>query len=159
MDKFDFNSRFSESKGEPIYYNGKAIILSDKVPAMFNERFLVTIEETNSILIQGIGLSGDIEVFGQKGKRSMILESFSIPPDQRARVRSKLPFEFEVISKSKKGFITIYNMAIEDGRQEWWVYACGMIKEEIENGFRYRCNDKQPNDDFNDIVFKIERIK
>jgi hypothetical protein len=34
-----------------------------------------------------------------------------------------------------------------------------MIVEEIENGFRYYCNDGYPDEDFNDIVFRIERCE
>jgi len=34
-----------------------------------------------------------------------------------------------------------------------------MIVEEIESGFRYHCNDGYPDEDFNDIVFTIERCE
>jgi hypothetical protein len=34
-----------------------------------------------------------------------------------------------------------------------------MIVEEIENGRRYRCNDGVPDDDFDDIVFTVQRVK
>jgi len=34
-----------------------------------------------------------------------------------------------------------------------------MIAEEIENGFRYHCNDLYPDEDFDDIVFRIERCE
>lgn len=34
-----------------------------------------------------------------------------------------------------------------------------MIVEKIENGFRYHCNDLYPDEDFNDIVFRIERCE
>lgn len=37
--------------------------------------------------------------------------------------------------------------------------GAGMIVEEIANGFRYHCNDGYPDEDFNDIVFRIERCE
>ncbi len=37
--------------------------------------------------------------------------------------------------------------------------GAGMMVEEIEGGFRYRCNDNYPDEDFNDIVFRIERCE
>ncbi|MCB1117403.1 MAG: hypothetical protein KDK50_02345, partial [Chlamydiia bacterium] len=36
--------------------------------------------------------------------------------------------------------------------------GAAMIVEEIPNGRRYRCNDGEPDDDFDDIVFTITRI-
>jgi hypothetical protein len=35
--------------------------------------------------------------------------------------------------------------------------GAAMIVEEIDNGFRYRCNDGYPDNDLDDIVFRIER--
>ncbi len=33
-----------------------------------------------------------------------------------------------------------------------------MIIEEITDGRRYQCNDAYPDDDFDDLVFMIERV-
>lgn len=73
------------------------------------------------------------------------------------------PFEpVEVICHTRDGHIHIYN-AWNIGH--WWsgiwcrYYGSGMLVEEIENGFRYRCNDSYPDEDFNDIVFRIERCR
>jgi hypothetical protein len=37
-------------------------------------------------------------------------------------------------------------------------YGAGMLVEEITDGFCYRCNDGYPDQDFDDIVFTIERL-
>jgi hypothetical protein len=37
-------------------------------------------------------------------------------------------------------------------------FGAGMIIEEIENGFRYRCNDWHPDENFDDIVFVIRKL-
>jgi len=39
-----------------------------------------------------------------------------------------------------------------------WVGDSAIIVEEIPKGRRYRCNDSEPNDDFSDIIFTIERV-
>jgi hypothetical protein len=37
--------------------------------------------------------------------------------------------------------------------------GAAMIVEEIPNGRRYRCNDGEPDDDFDDLVFRLERVR
>lgn len=33
----------------------------------------------------------------------------------------------------------------------------GMLVEELLNGYRYRCNEGRDDDDYDDLVFRIER--
>jgi hypothetical protein len=44
------------------------------------------------------------------------------------------------------------------GTTEAWVGHAAMIVEELPNGRRYRCNDSQRDDDFDDLIFRIERV-
>jgi hypothetical protein len=155
---FNFNRMFAEAKGLPVYYNSKYICMSDKVPAKYGERFLVTIESTNSKYLQGVGISQNVEVFGEKNNRVVVYEYASLLPDQRKEKRSELPFSFEVICRNKKGYLSFYNMAQVDGRNDWFNLGCAMIVDELSNTRIYHCNDFQPNDDFNDIVFQVERL-
>lgn len=70
------------------------------------------------------------------------------------------PFEpVELTCTTRDGHIHVWNVwndgnvrHVIDGRR----MGAGMIVKEIENGFRYYCNDGYPDEDFNDIVFKIE---
>jgi len=68
----------------------------------------------------------------------------------------------EVVGRTKNGHIHVWNVW---NFAHWWkgidygLYGAGMIVEEIERGFRYYCNDGYPDDDFNDIVFRIERCE
>lgn len=39
-----------------------------------------------------------------------------------------------------------------------WVMNAAMIVEEIPNGRLYRCNDGAMDEDFDDIVFTLERL-
>ena len=36
-------------------------------------------------------------------------------------------------------------------------FGAAMIVEEIENGRRYRCNDWEPDEDFDDIIFTVQK--
>jgi hypothetical protein len=155
---YDFNRLFVENKGGPITYKGQSLVLSDKVTASFGEIFTVTIESTQSRFPQGVGISEGVEVFGQRTKKAVVWEYFSVPPQDRIRVRSRLPFSFEVICRNKQGFLHFYNMAEVEGRARW-EYAAAMIVDDIPTGRRYRCNDWQPNDDFHDVIFRVERLK
>lgn len=33
----------------------------------------------------------------------------------------------------------------------------GMLVEQLSNGFRYKCNEGRDDDDYNDLIFRIER--
>jgi hypothetical protein len=153
----NFGQLFIEARGAPISYNGKTLIMSDRIPAKLGERLLVTIESTASEWPQGVGISEGVEVFGERVKRAVVWEYFSVPPDLRASVRSRLPFTFEVICRSSKGSLSVYNMTEFRGRQEWWHGGSCMIATEIPGGRRYSCNDFEPDDDFDDLVFTVTR--
>ncbi len=45
-----------------------------------------------------------------------------------------------------------------DGITQKWHNGGAMYFEESKNGKIYYCNDSHPNDDFNDLIFNIERI-
>jgi hypothetical protein len=68
----------------------------------------------------------------------------------------------EVVCYTRDNHLHVWNVW-NDGN--WWHgvdgrhNGAGMIVEEIENGFRYHCNDGYPDEDFNDIVFRIERCE
>lgn len=154
---YDFGSKFMLTKGQPFSYGNKELVMIHKFPVMKGDVLTVTIEETNSRLIQGVGITEEVEIFGRLSKRPVIWETFSIEPEKRKHTKSILPFSFEV-KAIKKGLITIYNMCLYDGRQEWWHYGSCMYCETAGNITRFFCNDFQPNDDFNDLVFSVETI-
>lgn len=153
----DFGQLFTASKGQPVPYNGRLLVLSDRVPATLGQRLVVTIESTRSEHPQGVGISEGVALFGEVVKRGVVWEYFSLPPDRRGAARSALPFSFEVECRNKRGFLSFYNMAEFDGRQEWWHAGSCMWVEPIANGRRYHCNDFERDDDFDDIVFTVTR--
>jgi hypothetical protein len=154
----EFGSLFMASKGAPITYGDKTLIMGDKLQARLGERFLVTIESTDSEYPQGVGVAEGIEVFETKVKRTVVWEYFSLPPEERQSRKSRLPFSFEVVCRNKKGFVWFYNMTEFQGRQEYWTRGHAMYVAEIEGGRRYFCNDFTPDEDFNDLVFTVVRV-
>ena len=68
----------------------------------------------------------------------------------------------EVVCHTRDGHIHVRNVW-NDGNM-WHGIDCehngaGMLVEEIADGFRYCCNDGYPDEDFDDIVFRIERCE
>jgi len=153
----NFGALFIQSKGQPILYAGRLLQMLDKFPANTGETLEVTIESTASKFLQGVGFADGIEIFGQREKKAVIFEHFSLPPEEREKTKSQLPFTFSVTCRNRKGHVSFYNMTLVDGRQEWWHAGSAMIVEEIENGRRYRCNDFEFDDDFDDMIFTVMR--
>jgi hypothetical protein len=153
----NFGQMFIESRGMPIQHDGKTLIMLDRLPAKLGDKFTVTIESTRSSHPQGVGVSEGLEVFGERVKRAVIWEYFSLPPEERAAERSRLPFSFQVVCRNKKGSLSFYNMTEFQGRQEWWHGGSCMIADDIPGGRRYCCNDFELDEDFDDLVFTVVR--
>ena len=156
---FNFGARFLESKGQPISHAGRTIQMIDRFPATYGEEIEVTIESTASRNVQGVAFSEGVEVFGERKKRAVVFEHFSVPPDERDQVRSRLPFSFVVTCRNRKGFVSFYNMALDGERQSWWHAGSAMIVEETGGGRRYRCNDFEFDADFDDLIFTVRKKK
>jgi hypothetical protein len=73
------------------------------------------------------------------------------------------PFRpIEIVCRTQDGHIHVSNAwNFGDMRKgiHFQHYGAGMIVEAIEDGFRYHCNDGYPDEDFDDIVFRIERFE
>ena len=154
----DFSELFEKANWQPINYNGKTVIRLDKFPVENGDTLLISIEKTNSDCRQGlcIDVTGHCEIDGEvfmkeKGIRMLFWED-TAPKQIRLRVFTK------------KDFVWVENIweqishtgmkSVDYGR-----YGSAMIIEEIEDGRRYYCNDWHPDDNFDDIVFTIQRLK
>ncbi len=154
---FNFGLMFRASKGAPVSYDGKTLIMADRFPARLGDTFVVTIESTRAEWPQGVGVAEGVEVFGERVTRAVVWEYFSVVPEMRAATRSSLPFSFDVICRNKQGSLLFYNMTEFKGRQEWWYGGSCMIASDIPGGRRYFCNDFELDDDFDDLVFTVTR--
>jgi len=145
-----FEEMFRESGGKPVEYQGQIIQLGDEVPVGKAARVKVVFEQTNSKWRQGIALttSGTFEIAGQKIKRGLALWQDTAPQ------------ETEFVVNSESGTLDVENTwDVGDGITELGHNGAAMIVEEIPNGRRYRCNDGEPDDDFDDLIFRLEWSK
>ncbi len=145
-----FDKEFVKSKGKPIKYKGKILTRIDSISVSNNEKFKLTFEKFGSKWRQGviIKVNGSIFVNNEefKGGEIVLLEDSS-------------PKEVVFSIKSKDGKMKVYNVwDTGDGVMQAFLNGAVMIVEKIQNGNRYWCNDAHPDEDFDDLVFRIEKI-
>ena len=151
----DFSEFFLKSRGKSIQYKGKKIQLVDYFHVSNNDILIITFESTKSDTIQGISIdvTGKCELEGElfdKGKGvDMIFWEDTAPKS----------IELKVFTKKKVRVKNIWECVSLTGNRcvDYGHFGAAMIVEEIENGRRYRCNDWEPDEDFDDIVFTVKR--
>jgi hypothetical protein len=142
-----FEELFRKSKGQPVEYNGQTIQMVDRVPVADGQQLRVVFESTNSVWKQGVYLTtdGTFEVNSQVMPKAVVLWQDTAPREVVLRI------------KSSKGECSIKNVwDVGNGTMDSWHHGAAMIVENHESYRRYRCNDGQPDDDFDDIVFRLE---
>jgi len=147
----DFQSLFEESKGKPVVYKGQELHLVDFVPFDQGDSIRVTFERTSSEWRQGVGLrvQGALEVAGQTINGPIVLWEDTAPTETKIRILAPAG-QLEVKNVWDTG----------DGVTHSWYYGAAMIVEELASGGRrYRCNDGHPDEDFDDIVFRLEKLE
>jgi hypothetical protein len=147
-----FQAMFMESKGKPIQYQGNTLVMIDHLPTSGCRAIQVVFESSNSRWRQGIRVKseGKLQVNGQvvAGKKGMVLWEDTAPQT----------VEIELVGNPST--VGIYNAwDAGSGRIDAWHNGAAMIVEELRNGRRYRCNDGEPDDDFDDLIFRVERVE
>ncbi len=154
-------------------YKGNILVLADKFPVSNGDKLKISIEKTNSEYIQGLSvdITGSCEMLGTVLKKSK-------------RIKLRLwedadgydPKNIEITVFTKTGFVWVQNVwewtapylvasstgepiTKESKIRDSGHNGAAMIVEEIENGRRYRCNDGHPDENFDDIVFTIQKLK
>jgi hypothetical protein len=144
-----FETFFRHSGGKPIEYDGRTLQLFDEFPTLDACRFRFEFLECNAIWRQGVHLLLDGQILvDHRRLKGDILFWFDSSPQS---------FEFEV-TMPQSHFKVCNVWQLPNGGIHSCHNGAAMICEEIENGRRYRCNDGKPDDDFDDIIFTIERI-
>lgn len=168
-----FDEYFFASNGQPITYKGNLIALADKFPVSSGDRLKISIEKTNSEFPQGVSIDilGSCEVKGKiwkKGKRVKMLfweDSKMIDPQN-----------IEITVFTKEGYVWVQNIwerinsyvdststgekiVKETKLTDSGHHGAAMKIEEIPNGRRYYCNDGHPDENFDDIVFTVQKIQ
>ncbi|MGA2179193.1 MAG: hypothetical protein ABSH15_06385 [Verrucomicrobiota bacterium] len=145
-----FEQLFRKSNGLPVEYNGQIICLSNPLPISNGQQIRVVFESVNSDWRQGVYITtdGSFEVNGQTMKKAVVLWKDTAPKEVLLRVQTK------------KGEIRVKNVwDIGNGVMDSGHNGAAMIVEEIASGRRYNCNDGRPDDDFDDLVFRVEVLK
>lgn len=145
-----FEELFIKSKGKPIHYKGQTIVMMDLFPIKNKKKIKISIEAVGSEWRQGIAVKtkGSFLINDQKVNKGIVFWNDTAPK------------EFELLVMTKDDFIQVKNVwDTGDGVINSWHNGAAMIVEELEFGRRYLCNDGHPDDNFNDIIFTIERIE
>jgi hypothetical protein len=143
-----FEELFRKSHGQPVEYNGQLIHIFDRVRVKDGQVLKFTFERCHSEWRQGISLSTDgcFEVNNQRGKRVVLWYDTA-------------PREVFLTVHTKKGECSLMNVWDHgDGVMHKGHNGAAMIVEELPSGRRYHCNDGFPDDDFDDLVFRLERV-
>jgi hypothetical protein len=140
-----------ETRGQPIVYQGKTLFLMDNFPTENSAQLRVYFETCDGEWRQGVSLcvDGELEVNGRVvGKHKQVV----LWNDTAPRV-------VELGLPANANRIEVHNVWDSgNGMTDAWHNGAAMIVEEIPNGRRYGCNDGLADDDFDDIVFRIERV-
>lgn len=154
----DFSELFEKANWLSVDYNGKIVTRLDEFPVSDGDILVASIEKTNSDCRQGfcIDITGYCEMDGKVFKQGKGIRMLFWGDTAPKQIKLKM--------FTKKNFVWIENIweqishmgskSIDYGR-----YGAAMIVEEIENGRRYRCNDWHPDDNFDDIIFTVQRLK
>ncbi|HSX04626.1 MAG TPA: hypothetical protein VLG76_07860 [Rhabdochlamydiaceae bacterium] len=166
----DFTDLFAQSKGAAIEYRGKTIIRADKYPIKNGDILIASIEKACMERREGfaIDITGYCELDGKifkQGKGVMMLFwADTAPKEIKLKIFTKREFVWvhniwehtnSYITSDQEGKpITKYSKSVES------LYnGAAMIVEEIENGRRYYCNDGRPDENFDDIIFTVQKLK
>ena len=157
----NFSELFFQTKGQPIRYKENTLVMVDQFPFENGDQILIIFEKTNSKWKQGIGfiLFGFFEVDGKRYPDRIVLWEDTSPKEQIITLFYESTKRKQPKGITAKGLLAIKNIwDTGTGTIQSWFGGAAMIVEEIENGRRYRCNDGHPDENFDDIVFTVQRL-
>jgi hypothetical protein len=158
-----FDNLFMESKEDFIIYNGKHLVRFDRFLVKNGDILIASIENTNNNHRQGfvIDVTGYCEMDGEifkkgKGLRVTFWQD-TMPKEVKLKVFTKKDSVVVYnIWESTTSYLA-YGMERESKRTDYFLNGAAMFVEEIENGRRYYCNDGEPDEDFDDIIFTVRK--
>lgn len=142
-----FEDLFFESRGKPVEYRGQTLVLSDDFPIPEERSFRCVFEEVNSDWRQGVLLevNGEFLVAGHQVENALVLW------------QDTAPAVVEVQVSTSDDVIQVRNVwDTGDGVMHSWHNGAAMVVDPTPTGRRYHCNDGRPDDDLDDLVFRLE---
>lgn len=125
------------------------MVMVDEFPVLAAQAPRLVFEECNVEWRQGLALSfkGELRVNDQSIRRGLVLWRDTAPQ----------AVDLFVVNRISK--ITLKNVwDTGDGVIHSWHNGAAMIIEPLSRGRRYRCNDGLADEDFDDLVFRMERV-
>lgn len=155
-----FSSMFAEAQSTSIEYKGKVLHLIDKYEGKGRQKLKVRFLSNNSkytqaVVLQLSSFKGDIYLNGER----IQVQKSAFPKINFWQ--DYAPREFELEVDLKDGFIAICNGADPLGNKilcKHMTEGCAMIIEDLGDKKRYYCNDFENDDDFDDLIFEIEKV-
>ena len=142
-----FEDIFLASRGQPVEYEGQIIQLMDAIFLPSHATLRIIREASKRGWRQGIHLSTD----------GYFTVNQQIVPEAVVLWADTAPAKISLGVHSESGTCHVKNVwDTGDGTMQSWHNGAAMIVEKTDNGRRYRCNDGNPNADFDDIIFRLE---
>lgn len=145
-----FEELFRKSKGKPVVHKGQVLHLVDFVPCAQGDLFRITFEGTSSEWRQGIMLQapGPLEVAGKTVPGPIVLWEDTAPKVTEVRIHAPTgPLQVKNVWDTGNGVV------------QSWHNGAAMIIDQTYSGRCYRCNDGHPDENFTDIVFRVEKVE
>ena len=144
-----FEDLFWKSDGAPVAYKGRTLLMLHHLKTETKTCLRVTRESTSSKWQQGVCLrcSLPMRVDGVVAEELVLWEDSS-PPEVCVTLTP---------GTSEVRVFNVWDSGL--GFADSWHNGAAMAIERLEDGFRYRCNDGVPDDDFDDIVFRISLVE
>ena len=151
----EFMELFLETKGDPIEYQGKTLLMVDDIKVEENFQAELELISVNSSLRQGICMDtkGELDSgCGETGERFVFWQELWTKLGQKS---------LKIKGKSKNGVVELYNCwERESGSTDYWMDNGAMIKKMVgANEYIYYCNDGEFDDDFDDLVFRLKILE
>ncbi|MCE2744261.1 MAG: hypothetical protein LW701_11990 [Fluviicola sp.] len=147
-----FEVLFKKNEYKPFEYKGKIVSLADTFNVPIGKtKFVIKFEQVNSLWEQGIMIHSNEDTFSVNENECRsgfyLWQSASLS-------------ETEFIVKSSTGEFKVWNIwRLNNKPMQYGHNGAALYIEEIPNGKRYYCNDGSPDDDFDDLVFTIEKVQ
>ena len=142
----NFEDIFLASRGQPVEYEGQIIQLMDAVSVSTHETVRIVRESSKPGWRQGIHIStdGHFVVNEQVIPNAVVLWADTAPGT----------VSLDIYSESGDCYIkNVWDTG--DGTVQSWHNGAAMIVDRNDNVRRYRCNDGNPNADFDGLVFRL----
>jgi hypothetical protein len=143
-----FEDHFRKSKGQPVRIGGRTYCLVKSMEVKRTTSFCIDLQNAKPPYRQGIHLSGDAGlIVNGVTANEMVLWADTMPPSVCCVVKAP-------------STLHVWNVwDIGNGAIQRWHNGAAMWIEPVENGHVFHCNEGQPDDLCDDLVFRVSLKK